>query len=1137
MAFDEEKKKKIIKSMDYDSKGKLTTVANQAATLDAPILIVGLGGTGVDSVLRVKKMIYERLKCEEDKGEIKDKPGNIEYMVLDTDVVNEKREIQGIGFNEILDECFIFTAPNVQNLLRNTLPNNVETWINKGIKQAQVLNGAGGVRQLGRLMLFMNLQKVIDTLEAKIKRVTSGYMSKVPLYVFLLTGISGGTGSGTFIDIPYIIKGTVANIDADRPVKNLGIIFLPDVNLSQPGLTMTNKGNIRRNGFAALKELDYLMNLSETKDYFEQDYGTLKVSKKDIGSLVPFETCILMSVKDKDGVEINNPYDYALNVAAETVVNFIAYEKADSVDDFTINSYLSNEAGNRSTYVRMLGEERRSVNYLYSIAGASSAKLPLDDIMSYMTYLAFKEIEGLYNRIPRENEVMDLLNHFGIEPQNMEMQLCQGIPAVQNLQKHTYELIKQAPQRIVSELEEIYNQRKVYVDSKMDDMLSSMSNKIADKTNLLNEIFMDINRGPIFAQQMLFTTRDNQCVTKYLKELSRFFVTNRPTAIQINNLKQIYESKINDLLASRPILQGSKNKYRDEVQAAVTDYYEAMFKAYYYEILETICIQYHNMFVDKNNEVYDCISDLLDTLIMLFNKYGDIRTKVNVREEANVKTMSWSLIDTPTFIRELEQRMGRNDELNVDLHSFVIKFYSFLFSNSDIWTGREKADVVEKINLFISKEFRNVLEKSMDYYVEFIAKSQGKSSEKYSNEILKTLTQKANIMFPVRGTYHSNIPQPGYSYLSVPNNAPAIVKGAREYVKGMSIVKESGIQNSIFMINFESAMPLSAYSELSACHEAYVNLSSGEPGLHLYESNKTNWRKLPSPYPESEWLAGHYVDAEAKENANYRSIFDRAKKYGYIKLIENRFICSYGEAVDYKGILAAYSIDPDAELNDFTDANRCVKAIEKKLHDEERLIMQREIYDTKLKTRDDGSQYVDEEYSKNLFIKMIEVRKEITNMVDNHEQCMDILRKMSKYSDMDSIVVNYVKLLFTDTLIKQRGEYVYVDRLGTLQNYCKLSGKQNNYPDYYLFTKFMALNSKQLDELNKAADNNYMSKRAEDEGYAAMQSNLTEYVQRLKEKITELNSVWKEIEYDDGASILRIYRSIYDSAVAELAGF
>jgi hypothetical protein len=1144
MALNQDKKDKIRENMDYQRNGRLTAVANKAASLNAPILIIGLGGTGVDSVIKVKKMIYDRLQCEMKSGEIMDKPANIEYLVMDTDRDNENKSAGGVRFNEALKECFIFTSSNIQRKLEsNSLPNYIESWIDKGIDVSEVINGAGAIRQVGRFMLFDNLKDIEDAIESKIRRVTAPFDNQVPLYVFILAGISGGTGSGSFVDIPYIVKGITRKIDDNRVVNRIGLLFLPDVSLSQPGLATTKKENIKKNGFAALKELDYLMNVSATGDCYEQDYGAFKIGKNADGDIPPFETCILMSSKDQNGITMLNPYEYILNVASETIVNFIASEPNVDVGHFSINSFLSNDKSDTATFSTLLGDNRRPVNYKYAVAGASSAKLPLDDIMSYMTYLAFKEVDGLWNRNPSDSEVIEALNSFGVEQKNMEMNLCMGAPVIQNLARHTYDLIKQAPQMVIGEFDAIYEQRKKYIDSKMAEMIQDLKSQIASDSNVIIEMFKDLNRGPVYSQRLIFTTSDNLCITKVLKEMNRYFNTNGPTANQIDGLKKISEGKLNELLASKPLLAGSKAKLRDEFIKASSNYYDALFKFYYYDTLAEMCVQYHNMFLDKNNEVYDCIADMLATLIELFNKFADIRTEKTEVEEGNNKTMSWSIISTPDFIRELEKRMGKNDDLYVNLHAFVTEFYTYLFENSDIWNGKEKADIIENLNYFISKSFDNVLNKSMDYYIDFIAKSYGQTAKDFSQDIFSKLLSRSNIKFPMRATYNTTIDNPGYSYVSVPINATEIKKVIKGGVNEKSIVKESGILDGLFMMNFKSAMPLSAYADLAECHKTYSLLAGSNHGLHLFEGKRANWRSLPSPYPQSEWETGHFIQHEAEENKKYYEVFNKAKELGYIKLEKNVdgtpcYICYWGEPIDVDGILKANAVDPDNKTNNPASAIACIDEMNEKLNQENRLANSRHIYSGRNVILEDNSKIVDDDYARNIFIKMVSARTAVTNMVVNHEKCVETLSKLEPYIMRKKLYIKYVKLVYTATISKKRGEYVFLDKADAIQSFCRLEGTQNDYPEYYLFNHFF---KKQLDndkvyteDLMKVCDKIYAQNQKDDEAYDSMKNRLSEYVSQLKDVINTLNSDWREV--DNGADIISLYKDLQKTAESELKG-
>ena len=114
--MDIEQKKKLKASMDYDGGGRLSTVANKSNALDAPILIVGLGGTGFDALLATKKLIYDTLNCEKSGDVFTDKPRNIEYLAIDTDKDDETKSLQGVSLNKSNKELQIYTCQDVEGL-------------------------------------------------------------------------------------------------------------------------------------------------------------------------------------------------------------------------------------------------------------------------------------------------------------------------------------------------------------------------------------------------------------------------------------------------------------------------------------------------------------------------------------------------------------------------------------------------------------------------------------------------------------------------------------------------------------------------------------------------------------------------------------------------------------------------------------------------------------------------------------------------------------------------------------------------------------------------------------------------------------------------------------------------------------
>jgi len=179
------------------------------------------------------------------------------------------------------------------------------------------------------LLLFEKINTTIDAIDNKIRTLRADQENK--LLVFILSGLSGGTGGGMFLDIAYIIRGLMEREYGSKGVDKVeigGYLFTPDVNLSGNNLNIHTEEYIQRNGYAALKELDYWMNIEERRgERFCQKYGT----RLDVNSgLAPFNICHLVSASNIDGMFLKGAYDYCMNVTAENIVNFLAVEEKES---------------------------------------------------------------------------------------------------------------------------------------------------------------------------------------------------------------------------------------------------------------------------------------------------------------------------------------------------------------------------------------------------------------------------------------------------------------------------------------------------------------------------------------------------------------------------------------------------------------------------------------------------------------------------------------------------------------------------------------------------------------------------------------------------------------------------------------
>lgn len=1146
MPLNEDYKKKIRESLDMDSGGRLHAIAQKASAVNAPVLIIGLGGTGVDSLLITKKLIYDTIESEKKgDGSYSDKPRNIEYLAIDTDARYDNKSYKGMRLNKENGEFMLYTMNDVTPILTHLeqQPPYIQNWLDTEIDTKTVINGAGAVRQLGRLMLMLNVPGLESTLKSKIMKVTNGYPASTPMYVFILAGISGGTGSGAFLDIPYMVKAAARTTAVGRTVQNIGILFMPDVNANRVS-DENKKSSIYANGFAALKELDYLMNLERVGDRMNQAYGLLQATEPNSQRATPpYDVCLLMSSKDRSGTQLGMGdvnYENTIAIAAETVFNFVLGDNGvEDVADFSIQSFLSNETDNANTYKSRLENQRRPVNYLYSIAGASSAVLPIDDIMSYLTYKAFQEIEKYWNQRPKAEDVDAVLSAFRLTRKGMDQAARSKVRSAV-VDQVDYKSIKENPAQVRQLFEAARKKQEAAVRDNVAGMAAALEQQIKDKNNIVNQYFRDLNRGPVFAQQCLYSANPQvKCVMNEIQNIANALVRDMKDPDELEALEHNASVMLDKIRNGHGLFGHGTD--RDNYVDAMKRLYDAYLKNDVNARLVEFCKNAIETIRVENNRIYDIVADLMENLVPLFEKYGDIRTQTTKSQHAGGQTLSWKLVDTPKFIDELERRINTVPEFAVNLQDVISEFYLYLFDNTELWTGDRKEDVVENINGFIYRQFKNILDHSMDFFLEIIAQSNGKTLTDYCTDIITTLRNRAEVRFPISSSIASGAQRPGYSFISVPDNSPNLYTAARTIADNAvsggasrSIVKKSGMRDRIFMMNFESATPLSIYSDLRIFYEQYKLFRDTKRGLHLYMPNAystLDWRKLPSPYPETEW-SGFTDKVEHQTNEDYREILKKALKYGYVTVdpLGGTMTCRWGEPIDWRVILQKYKIDPNAESS---IASNPAKRARKEIHDqmtgaglESRLTEQ--FVRTELTTNEERTE-MKQDMMEMIFIQLFRIRDRIGEMVQNHEECQKILANIRGRMVDDAAVSHFILCRALGQIKKDKLRYIYLDRKEDAQLLTELTPKQAKYGEHYLLDAFIRLDDKVRTVLEDRAD-----KLQREADSSALKTKLENYSAKMvKEQLADLQIDWEEI--DGGEQYLASYHHLKDAVTDLLA--
>lgn len=179
-----------------------------------------------------------------------------------------------------------------------------------------------------------------------------------------MMGIGGGTGSGMFVDISYLIRHLCPNCEIQS------FVFMPDVSCMKKGLHDINERNIKRNAYAALQEIDHLMTLEDNGKIFEQSYlnGTIIISTK-----APiFDSCVLVGSKQNGRNALSSEKQVFDHVAEYLLMELHQKEKM----SFDFESFKCNVFGDMGQH-----SKERCFNK-YAAVDAEAKYLPTNQFYS-----------------------------------------------------------------------------------------------------------------------------------------------------------------------------------------------------------------------------------------------------------------------------------------------------------------------------------------------------------------------------------------------------------------------------------------------------------------------------------------------------------------------------------------------------------------------------------------------------------------------------------------------------------------------------------------------------------------------------------------------------------------------------------
>ena len=250
-----------------------------------PTLLIGVGGTGKETLMRIRKMFFEKgMGIGRDHA-------LVDYLVVDT---NEKdlnslndssltphmKEVLSFADSGQNQEAFpihITEAVATSYLDGNKASHpNIFSWFNEDLIKMQgasmISIGAGQNRQIARLCFFHHYERLRKLLEHKLTNLVGdasnasarlkGHgnnhvgVEEKSILVYIVTSIAGGTGAGVFLDMGMLVKDILPKKFANYNYHIVYYAVLPEPYLPfQKSEALVQK--IKENSFAVLTEMEF----------------------------------------------------------------------------------------------------------------------------------------------------------------------------------------------------------------------------------------------------------------------------------------------------------------------------------------------------------------------------------------------------------------------------------------------------------------------------------------------------------------------------------------------------------------------------------------------------------------------------------------------------------------------------------------------------------------------------------------------------------------------------------------------------------------------------------------------------------------------------------------------------------------
>lgn len=862
-------------------------------------IAIGLGGTGVACLRNLKRQIYARLQPDNPDDAVPSYK-HIKFLAVDTDKssLNDKKEgeVEKINSLDEVTEFFDISTPAIGALLADTESMGTKPefkWLKtansqKGEKGLEILSadaGAGGVRQIGRLLMIQKSAAFVDKIEQLIREAKIDLPGGSDVNIHIFTGMGGGTGSGVFLDACYLIQKALKNSAELGHALTCGYFFLPDVNLSVPqvGNNPAISEYVKANGFAAMKELDYCMNFENNGGEWNQQYMGFHIGPINDA---PVKICHLISATTTSGGVLDHGFDYAMNVVSDFIMQFVVKNA------ISMNSHIAN-------YFQAMGKVKKEhgANYRYCLLGASNAIVPMREITTYLASKLFEEMSKIDGKLPTDGEIAEIAQKNGLTYQQLQKSIldktsCQ-MPTIELDYKLYTDMSEEdlgmqgkfiLPETIMRPFENIQEHMVNRIETNMQaltqewswDMIQgdgSSVSKVCKIYYALSAMVINPNCGALYAATVL-----NGSARKNLVALLRGALEQAQE--EHGNYVKNMDLRCEEIKRARTKflhsgLLDNKRKLFGEFVGRVQRYYSDDSKIKMLEKMESLLLIMIPQFTKLYENCFEIYARVTQNLADTFHE----NYQALVNQQVSDAMADPFMIPLMT-IQDMQESLD-NTVKAMNLGDEMSSFHSMLFGNPGVWYSGDEKKLVKCVSQYLVNKFSNYTEKTLTDYLQirFGTEDPGELANEVYRNILMPLSDKATPLFWKESSYLITSASP-LGYCCVPDQSAPIQAAAVKMIQANPELQTvtSKLADRIFLLRCTCGVPMFAYNGIESYSNVYQQDKS--VGKHYYEKSgrdPRDWRTLFDLQPFSKIQ-------KKTEKMNYNSmLYETAVKEGVIR--------------------------------------------------------------------------------------------------------------------------------------------------------------------------------------------------------------------------------------------------------------